>query len=73
MGITVFIIDSQEIVRTEGACNRCGGVHDTQQCRFRNKVCTFIRKWGHIEKACRAKKGQKEQVLERVYPQETTL
>ena len=39
-----------------GACNRCGGAHDTQQCRFRNKVCRFCRKWGHIEKACCAKK-----------------
>ena len=36
-----------------GACNRCGGAHDTQQCRFRNKVC---RKWGQIERACCAKK-----------------
>ena len=39
-----------------GACNRCGGPHDTQQCRFRNKVCRFCTKWGHIEKACCAKK-----------------
>ena len=36
-----------------GACNRCGGAHHTQQCRFRNKVC---RKWGQIERACCAKK-----------------
>ena len=35
-----------------GACNRCGGAHDTQQ----NRVCRFCRKWGHIEKACCAKK-----------------
>ena len=36
-----------------GACNRCGGAHDTQQCKFRNKVC---RKWGQIERACCVKK-----------------
>ena len=36
-----------------GACKRCGGAHDIQQCRFRNKVC---RKWGQIERACCAKK-----------------
>ena len=40
-----------------GACYRCGGAHDTQQCRFRNEVCRFCRKREHIEKACRAKKN----------------
>ena len=35
---------------------RCGGAHDAQQCRFRNEVCKFGRKRGHIEKACCAKK-----------------
>lgn len=31
-------------------------MHHAQQCRFRNEICRFCRKRGHIEKACRAKK-----------------
>ena len=56
-----------------GACNRCGGAHDTQQCRFRKKFADFAGNGGTLRRRVVQRKGQKEQVLERVYPQETTL
>ncbi|XP_064455074.1 uncharacterized protein K02A2.6-like [Ornithodoros turicata] len=36
----------------KNGCNRCGGSHDNQSCRFKNAVCKFCRKKGHLERVC---------------------
>uniref|UniRef100_A0A5S6Q373 RNA-directed DNA polymerase n=1 Tax=Trichuris muris TaxID=70415 RepID=A0A5S6Q373_TRIMR len=36
-------------------CASCGGSHSRQDCKFRNAVCNFCHKKGHIAKACRSR------------------
>ena len=37
------------------ACNRCGGLHLAPSCRFKETICRFCKKKGHVEKVCRSK------------------
>uniref|UniRef100_A0A914QZF6 Peptidase A2 domain-containing protein n=1 Tax=Panagrolaimus davidi TaxID=227884 RepID=A0A914QZF6_9BILA len=39
-----------------GACFSCGGSHERQTCKFKDAICRFCNKKGHIEKACISKK-----------------
>ena len=39
-------------------CYRCGGKHLSSVCRFKNTVCSYCKKTGHIVRACRNKKKQ---------------
>ncbi|GBM67239.1 hypothetical protein AVEN_208946-1 [Araneus ventricosus] len=36
-------------------CYGCGGHQDRFSCKFRDVICRFCKKKGHIERACRAK------------------
>ncbi|XP_003369626.1 hypothetical protein Tsp_05032 [Trichinella spiralis] len=37
------------------ACASCGGQHNRPLCRFKNAVCRYRQKAGHIERVCRSK------------------
>ncbi|XP_064463655.1 uncharacterized protein K02A2.6-like [Ornithodoros turicata] len=51
-------------------CFRCDGQHDPSGCRFRDAVCHFCKKKGHIEKACRSKKSQmKDRTTNQLQPE----
>ena len=39
-----------------GTCGRCGGPHCGKDCKFKNAVCRFCQKTGHIEKVCLQKR-----------------
>ena len=43
---------------TETRCHRCDGLHQPSTCRFKDVVCNFCNKKGHIAKACRTRKRQ---------------
>ena len=36
-------------------CYRCGGKHNSSECRFKEATCRVCGKVGHIERACRSK------------------
>lgn len=38
-------------------CWRCGGQHYAPSCKFREAVCNFCKKRGHIAKVCRSRSG----------------
>ncbi|XP_064475325.1 uncharacterized protein LOC135389189 [Ornithodoros turicata] len=51
-------------------CFRCDGQHDPSGCRFRDAVCHFCKKKGHIEKACRSKKSlMKDRTTNQLQPE----
>ncbi|GBO44711.1 hypothetical protein AVEN_8586-1 [Araneus ventricosus] len=37
-------------------CCGSGGHHDRSSCKFRDVICRFCKKKGHIERTCRAKR-----------------
>ena len=41
----------------EGTCGRCGNSH-SKPCRFKESVCNYCQKVGHLEKVCLSKKKQ---------------
>ena len=41
-------------------CYRCGGPHLAPSCKFKDKVCRYCKKKGHLEKVCRAKTKQRQ-------------
>ena len=47
-------------------CYRCGGSHNSSDCRFRDAVCHYCKKRGHIVRVCRSRRrdgGKKVQAL----------
>ena len=42
----------------ESACYRCGGQHWAKECRFKDSVCNYCRRKGHIQLACRNRASQ---------------
>ena len=38
-------------------CYRCRGAHSPAVCRFKDVVCSYCKKTGHIARACRTKQG----------------
>ena len=50
------------------ACYRCGGFHGSSDCRFKDAVCHYCKKRGHIARVCRARgkrrDGGKVQVID---------
>ena len=40
------------------SCYRCGGRHLSSDCRFKEAVCHFCQKKGHIAKVCKSKKRE---------------
>ena len=43
-------------VDTPITCYRCGGPHLAPACKYKDAVCTYCKKSGHLEKVCIAKK-----------------
>ena len=41
-------------------CYRCGGPHLAPLCRFKETICRFCKKSGHVEKVCRSKANPKQ-------------
>ena len=41
-------------------CYRCGGMHSPSDCRFKDTVCSYCKKMGHIARACRSKGRQQQ-------------
>ena len=41
-------------------CYRCGGPHLAPSCRFKETICRFCKKRGHVEKVCRSKANPKQ-------------
>ena len=40
------------------SCHSCGDKHLRSECKFRNAICHYCKKRGHIEKVCQAKQKQ---------------
>ena len=40
------------------SCYRCGGNHQAKSCRFKDTVCNFCNKRGHLQRVCRSRQGQ---------------
>ena len=38
-----------------GLCDSCGGPHQRRLCRFRQAICDFCKRKGHLQRVCRAK------------------
>ena len=43
---------------TGKSCYRCGGNHNARECRFKDAVCNYGRKKGHIQRVCRSRDRQ---------------
>ena len=39
----------------KGCCMRCGGHHQSSECRFKTATCNFCKKRGHIARVCLSK------------------
>ena len=46
--------------RPRAACYRCGGSHASKDCRFRDSVCNYCHKKGHIQRVCRSRLQQQQ-------------
>ena len=44
-------------------CYRCGGNHKAPVCPFKDSVCHFCRKKGHLAAVCKTKQRQREKTL----------
>ena len=42
------------------SCYRCGGEHLATVCRYRETICRYCKKKGHLERVCRAKLSRAE-------------
>ena len=51
--------------RPRAACYRCGGSHASRDCHFRNSVCNYCHKKGHIQLVCRSRLQQQQQQQQR--------
>ena len=40
---------------SSGLCDSCGGSHLRRDCKFRQAICNFCKRKGHIQRVCRAK------------------
>ena len=47
--------------RQQAECYRCGGSHAAKDCRFRDSVCNYCHKKGHIQRVCRSRLQQRPQ------------
>ena len=53
-------------------CYRCNGTdHDQQRCKFKDAICHYCHKKGHIAPACRAKASSNKQSTHHMYGSET--
>ena len=43
---------------TGRSCYRCGGNHYAKECRFKEAVCNYCHKKGHIQRVCRSRDHQ---------------
>ena len=52
-------------------CYRCGGRHSSRICRFKDTVCNFCRKRGHIQRVCQSRLQQQAQPTPEPSPAKT--
>ena len=53
--------DSSTQGRSDSPCYRCGGQHDASRCRFKESLCNFCGKKGHIQRVCRSRRREPQQ------------
>ena len=46
------------------SCYRCNGSHSSGECRFRDAVCHYCKKRGHIARACRARSRRGDRAVQ---------
>ena len=54
-------------------CYRCGGQHSPTSCRFKDFQCHHCGKTGHLQKACRKKKGGNKKVQQKGHEEAKAL
>ena len=47
-------VNDRNQAHPETSCYRCGGQHSAKSCHFKDSVCNFCRKKGHIQRFCRS-------------------
>ena len=47
--------ESDPSTKDQSKCYRCGGNHSPKSCRFKDFVCNFCSKRGHIQRACQSR------------------
>ena len=47
-------VNDRNQAHLETPCYHCGGQHSAKSCRFKDSVCNFCRKKGHIQCVCRS-------------------
>ena len=51
--------ESNKAISHKGeACHRCGKAHTASECRFKEAICHFCHKKGHLARVCRRKLSQ---------------
>ena len=55
--------------RRQTECYRCGENHAARDCRFRDSLCNYCKKKGHIRRVCRTRLQQLQQPEPAQFPQ----
>ena len=56
--VPVHFTDPPKNPPSGSSCYRCGGNHYVKDCRFKDAICNYCRKKGHIRRVCRTRMQQ---------------